>query len=112
MKRSSGVPKVERIKEEPEESEEQQTHVVDKETNEDNEDLKTEKLEEEEGSKEPLVDDLGDVSQGLTITEITGDSYNIPSTFQNYYFIQFTYQKKLRSLVMLCQVMSSCLCKV
>ena len=78
MKRSSGVPKVERIKEEPEESEEQQTQVVNKETNEDKEDIKTEEMEEEE-SKEPLVDDLGDISQGLTITEIAGDSY---STFQ------------------------------
>ena len=76
MKRSSGVPKVERIKEEPEESEEQQTQVVEKETNEDKEDLKTEELEEE-GSKEPLVDDLGDISQGLTITEITGDLFTL-----------------------------------
>ena len=112
MKRSSGVPKVERIKEEPEESEEQQTQVVNKETNEDEEDLKTEKMEEEEGSKEPLVDDLGDISQGLTITEITGESCNIPSTFHNDCFIQFAYQNILQNLVMLCHVMSYRLCKV
>ena len=72
MKRSSGVPKVERIKEEPEKEEEVEN--TDQKPEDQEEKHIAEDKDDANAEEAGVQEDLGDdISQGLTITEITGE---------------------------------------